>query len=97
MAWLKSEELVSNCFAAIQHKTVKLSVVQTVLCSRYCHNLTAIRQEIVNASMLTELEKEWMKEYPSESFTNLNYFAGDRVVERIVMPNLFDMHRNYHN
>ena len=51
-------------------------------------------QEIVDASMLSEQEKEWMEEYASESPTHPTYYATNRFVERVVMPNLFDMRRN---
>lgn len=50
-------------------------------------------QEIVDASLLTEQEKEWMNEYASESPHPTDY-ATNRFVERVVMPNLFDMRRN---
>jgi nitrogenase molybdenum-iron protein alpha/beta subunit len=47
-------------------------------------------QEIVNGSMLTEQEKEWMEEYASQVKTGIQ-------VERIVFPNFFDMRaKNYH-
>jgi hypothetical protein len=51
-------------------------------------------QEIVDESMLSEQEKEWMEEYASESPTHPTYYATNRFVERVVMPNLFDMRRN---
>jgi hypothetical protein len=50
-------------------------------------------QKIVDASLLTEQEKEWMEEYASHSMYN----DTNRDVERVVMPNLFDMHRIYHD
>ena len=47
-------------------------------------------QELVDASMLTEQEIEWMEEYASQVKTGIQ-------VERIVFPNFFDMHaKNYH-
>lgn len=51
-------------------------------------------QEIVDASLLTEQEKEWMNEYASESPSHPTDYATNRFVERVVMPNLFDMRRN---
>ena len=48
-------------------------------------------QEIVDASMLSEQEKEWMKEYASESPMHPTYYATNRFVERVVMLNLFDI------
>ena len=48
-------------------------------------------REIVDASMYTEKEIEWMENYPSQ-------FPADgmesRYAERIIMPNFFDMRRN---
>lgn len=51
-------------------------------------------QEIVDVSMLSEQEKEWMEEYASESSTQPTYTATNRFVERVVMPNLFDVRRH---
>jgi hypothetical protein len=48
-------------------------------------------QEIVDASMLTEKEKEWMEENTTQSLTHPTYDDGGRYEEQIVMPNLFDM------
>lgn len=48
-------------------------------------------QEIVRASMLTEQEKEWMKEYASQYTTDITYDNKNRHVERIIMPNFFDI------
>lgn len=53
-------------------------------------------QEIVDASMLTEQEKEWMEEYASQSILNPTYGEPNRYVERVIMPNLFDMRKNSH-
>ena len=51
-------------------------------------------QEIVDASMLTEQEKEWMKEYAPEVTTDITYNDKEnRYEERITMPNLFDMRK----
>ena len=54
--------------------------------------------EIVNGSMLTEQEKEWMKEYSPEVTTYITYNDKEnRYEERVTMPNLFDMRaKNYH-
>ncbi len=53
-------------------------------------------QEIVDASMLSEQEKEWMKEYASQSAKDITYGKENRHVERIIMPNFFDKARNDH-
>ena len=53
-------------------------------------------QEIVDSSLLTEQEKEWMNEYASESPSHPTDYATNRFVERVIMPNLFDMRRNNH-
>ena len=39
-------------------------------------------QEIVDASMLSEQEKEWMKEYASQSAKDITYGKENRHVER---------------
>jgi hypothetical protein len=54
-------------------------------------------QEIVNASMLTEQEKEWMEEDNLRSAIELTHYNTNRPVERVIMPNLIDMRRNHHN
>lgn len=54
-------------------------------------------QEIVDASMLTEQEKEWMKEYALQTAMHQTSDDTNRYAEHIVMPNLFDMRRNSHN
>ena len=42
--------------------------------------------------MLSEQEKEWMKEYEPQFTTDITYNDKEnRYVERITMPNLFDM------
>ena len=51
-------------------------------------------QEIVDASMLTDCEKEWMKEYASQFTTDITHGKEKRYVERIIMPNFFDMRWN---
>ncbi len=51
-------------------------------------------QEIVDASLLTEQEKDWMNEYAPESPSQPTDYATNRFVERVVMPNLFDMRKN---
>jgi hypothetical protein len=51
-------------------------------------------QEIVNGSMLSEQEKEWMEEYEPRVTTDISYNNKENMyVERITMPNLFDMVR----
>ncbi|MGH9926580.1 MAG: hypothetical protein ACRD5B_14510 [Nitrososphaeraceae archaeon] len=54
-------------------------------------------QEIVDASMLTEQEKEWMEEYALQTAMHPTSDDTNRYAEHIVMPNLFDMRRNSHN
>lgn len=54
-------------------------------------------REIVHSSMLTEQEKEWMKEYVPQYTTGVSYDNKGRYVERIVMPNFFDINRSYHD
>lgn len=51
-------------------------------------------QEIVDASMLTDQEKEWMKEYSPQFTRDITYDKENRYVERIIMPNFFNMRRN---
>jgi hypothetical protein len=46
--------------------------------------------------MLFEQEKEWMKEYASQSAKDITYGKENRHVERIIMPNFFDKRRNDH-
>jgi hypothetical protein len=55
-------------------------------------------KEIVDSSMLTEQEREWMEEYPPQVTTDITYNDKEnRYVERVTMPNLFDMRaKNYH-
>jgi hypothetical protein len=54
-------------------------------------------QEIVDSSMFTEQEKEWMEECAPQITADVTYNNGEsRHAERIVMPNLFDMRRNSH-
>jgi hypothetical protein len=54
-------------------------------------------KEIVDTSMLSEQEKEWMKEFASQSITDTTSDNENRYVERIIMPNFFDVRKNYHN
>jgi hypothetical protein len=54
-------------------------------------------REIVHSSMFTEQEKEWMKEYVPQYTIDVSYDNKGRYVERIVMPNFFDMRGNYHD
>jgi hypothetical protein len=58
----------------------------------YKKKRTAHIQEIVNGSMLTDQEKEWLEAYTPQFTTDIN-----RQVERIIMPNLFDMRRHTTN
>lgn len=51
-------------------------------------------QEIVESSMLTEQEKEWVEEYAPQFTTGKTYDNENKYVERIIMPNLFDLRRN---
>lgn len=54
-------------------------------------------QEIVDASMLTEQEKEWIEEYVPQFTTGKTYDNENKYVERITIPNLFDVRtKNYH-
>ena len=52
-------------------------------------------KEIVHSSMLSEQEKEGMKGYASQSVTVPIYDNENRYVERIIMPNFFDVRKNY--
>jgi hypothetical protein len=55
-------------------------------------------QEIVKGSMLSEQEKEWMEEYAPQVTTDITYNDKEnRYVERITMPNLFDMRAKNEN
>lgn len=54
-------------------------------------------QEIVDASMLTEQEKEWMEGNTSPLPMMHPTYDMNGYVERVVMPNLFDLRRKYHN
>jgi len=55
-------------------------------------------QEIVDASILSEQEKEWMEEYSPQVTTDITYNDKEnRYEERVTMPSLFDMRaKNYH-
>ncbi|MGH9925757.1 MAG: hypothetical protein ACRD5B_10310 [Nitrososphaeraceae archaeon] len=47
--------------------------------------------------MLTEQEREWLKEYTPQVTTEITYENEDGYVERVTLPNLFDMRaKNYH-
>jgi len=54
-------------------------------------------QEIVDASMLTEQEIEWVEEYAPQFTTEITREKENGYVERVVMPNLFDIRRNSQN
>ncbi|MGH9978742.1 MAG: hypothetical protein ACRD8Z_23355 [Nitrososphaeraceae archaeon] len=51
-------------------------------------------RQIVDASMMTENEIEELRE---EFGPAIQMDARNRYIERIIMPNLFDTRRNYHN
>jgi hypothetical protein len=53
-------------------------------------------KEIVHSSLLSEQGKEWMKEYASQSRTDTTYDNENKHVERIIMPNFFDVPKNHH-
>jgi hypothetical protein len=46
--------------------------------------------------MLSEQEKEWMKEYASQSAKDITYGKENKHVERIIMSNFSDKARNDH-
>lgn len=54
-------------------------------------------QKIVVASMLSEQEKEWMEENTSRPMMHPTHNDRNVYVERVILPNLFDMRRKYHN
>lgn len=53
--------------------------------------MEAYIKKIVYSSMLCEQEKEWMKEYVSQSVTVPTYNNEGRYVERIITPNFFNV------
>lgn len=54
-------------------------------------------QEIVHSSMLSEQEKDWMEEYvSSQPITDTTCDNEKRYVERVIMPNFFDLRRQSH-
>ena len=53
-------------------------------------------QKIVEASMLTEQEKEWIEENESPITMHPTPDNTNSYAERVVMPNLFDIRKNYH-
>jgi len=55
------------------------------------------KRETVETSFLSEEEKEGMEEYPPQLMTDMTHENEKRYVERVVIPNLIDMRRNYHN
>lgn len=63
----------------------------------YKNEKSAHIREIVYSSMLTEQEKEWMEEYVPQYTAGVSYDNKGRYVERIVMPNFFDIRGNYHD
>jgi hypothetical protein len=52
-------------------------------------------QEIIDASILTDQEKEWMEEYSPQFTTGRTYDNENIFIERIILPNFFDVRRNY--
>jgi hypothetical protein len=60
---------------------------------QYKKEKRAYIQKIVESSMLTEQEKEWMEEYIPQFVTRRTYNNENKYVEQIVMPNLFDIRR----
>jgi hypothetical protein len=64
---------------------------------KYEEKKRAHMREIVNGSMLSEQEKEWMEEYAPQVTTDITYENENGYVERVTMPNLFDMRaKNYY-
>jgi hypothetical protein len=47
--------------------------------------------------MLTEQEKGWVEEYAPQVTTEITREKENGHVERVVMPNLFDIRRNSQN
>jgi len=66
--------------------------------SEYKKKRRAHIQEIVDASILSEQEKEWMEEYSPQVTTDITCNDKEnRYEERVTMPNLLDMRaKNYH-
>jgi hypothetical protein len=59
---------------------------------KYEEKKRAHMREIVNGSMLSELEKDWMEEYAPKVTTDIIYNDKEnRYEEQVTMPNLFDM------
>jgi hypothetical protein len=46
--------------------------------------------------MLSEQEKEWMKEFALEQTADPTYIGLNGYVERVFMPNFIDMHNGGH-
>ena len=81
-----------------QEKELELQTEEDELwLKEYKKKMRAHIQEIIYSSMISEQEREWMKEYASQSMTDQTYDNEDRYLERIIMPNLFEMRRNNHN
>jgi hypothetical protein len=90
--------LGDSVFAYDLNKELELQAKHTDLWLKdYKKKKRAHIQEIVHSSMFTEQEKEWMEEYVPQYTTGVSYDNKGRCVERIVMPNFFDMRRGYHN
>ena len=90
--------LGDSVFAYDLNKELELQAKHTDLWLKdYKKKKRAHIQEIVHSSMFTEQKKEWMEEYVPQYTTGVSYDNKGRCVERIVMPNFFDMRRGYHN
>jgi len=78
-------------FAYSESKHMELVDLDTeLLLKEWKKKRRAHVQEIVNSSMLSEQEKEWVEEYASQFITGRTYDNENKYVERVIMPNLFD-------
>ena len=85
-------------FAYSDSKQMELDDLQSELSfEEWKRKRRAHIHEIVDASMLTEQEKEWMQEYAPQVITDISYNDKEnRYVERVTMPNLDMRAKNYH-
>lgn len=83
-------------FAYDLEKELELQTEHDEFWLKYKKRKAARIQEIVDASMLTKQEKEWVEEYAPQFTTEITHEKENGYVERVVMPNLFDLRRNYH-
>jgi hypothetical protein len=82
-------------FAYSESKQMELEDLDNELfLNEWMKKKRAYIQEIVESSMLTEQEKEWVEEYAPQFSTGKTYDNENKYVERIIMPNLFDIRRN---